>query len=72
MPSNNAAEAGQPVLDQLVDGHRLEIGSERPGLDAAEVEQVRHQPVQPLGLIVHQLEQLVSRMLVGDDAVAQV
>ncbi len=42
-------------LDEVVEVVDLEIDAERPGLDPAQVEQVRDDPVQVLGLAVDHL-----------------
>ena len=53
-----------------VDG--LALGRERPGLDAAEAEQVGDEAVEPVHLVAHRGEQLDAGDVVVLDAVAQV
>ena len=52
-------EAAQGVGDEIAHGDRLVAQFERTGLDPRQVEQVGDEAVEPIGLVVDELQQLL-------------
>ena len=53
--------APDALLEQLVEGDRLAVGLERPGVDPAERQEVGDEAVEALGLVDDEVEELVAR-----------
>ena len=65
-------EPTRPVGHQLLEVDGLALGLERAGLDAAEAQQVRDEPVEAVDLVADRRQQLGSGRVVVDHAVAEV
>ena len=54
----DARQAGERGRDDIVDGDRRPPGREHAGFEAAHVEQVPDDPIEPIGLVVDGVEEL--------------
>ena len=59
-------------VDELAEVDRLHVGAQRARFDAAHAQQVRDEPIEPVGLVDHDVEQLVARRVVVRRSRAQV
>ncbi len=57
-------EPMRAACEPLVDIDRLHVGTQRPGLDATHAEQVPDEPIESIGFVDHEIEQLVARLFV--------
>ena len=70
-PVRGRADAAQGDGDDLLQPHRQGVHVERSRLEAAHVEKVAHERVEPVGVLVDRMEELVSLGLGPHDVVGQ-